>query len=168
MIRKIRLALCLALLFVLQVTVAHRFAYGILRPDLLCLAAAFLALEADFGGALWGALTVGLLRDMGSCGRLGASALTLLPLSGAMSFVKDRLMRESAWADLALTFAYVAACGLMDAVGAWAFTAGASLAELVPRAFGQALFSAALSPLLFTALTWAGIVARAAESPDVA
>jgi len=166
MIRKGRLALCVAVLFLLQVTVAHRFAHGALRADLLSLAAAFLALEADFEGALWGAFVLGFARDLGSCGRLGAGALTLVPLSAALALLKDRLVRESAWTDLALTFTYVMACGLAGAVGAWAFTTGGRLSELLPGAFGQAVFSAALSPLLFAALTAVGLVETTSGSLD--
>ena len=153
MMRKMRFILCVAVLFLLQVTVVPRFSYPPCGgPDLLLLAAAFLALEADFATALWGAFTLGLLKDLGSAAPLGVGPLLLVPTCAALNLLKDHLVRESAWTDLALTFAYVLACGMVHALAMAAFTAGGA-AQLVPRALGQAAFTTALSPLVFLALT---------------
>ena len=162
MVRKVRFILCVAVLFLLQVTVVHRFTHRFLRPDLLCLAVIFLALEANFASALWGAFALGLLRDLGSCGRIGAGALLFLPPTAALLIVRDRLVRESPWTDLALTFAYVLACGLLSALTVSAFTSGGHLGQLTARAFGQAAFTTALSPLFFVAFANLGLVDRSA------
>jgi rod shape-determining protein MreD len=158
MIRRFRFALCAVVLFVVQTALVHRFTYGIMRPDLLCAAAVYLALEAGFTEALWGALLLGLLRDLGSCGRLGASAL-LFPLAAAgLQSVKGHLVRESFLTDLALTFACVLLYGVADAVATAALTSGPQLGDLLPRAIGQAVFTTALSPLLFAALARVAVV----------
>jgi rod shape-determining protein MreD len=158
MIRKGRLVLCVAVLFLLQVTVVHRFTHAFLRPDLLFLAAAFLALEADFTGALWSAFALGLLRDLGSGGRIGASAIVLVAASAVLVTVRRRLMRESFWPDMVLTFAYVLACGVVSALAVWALSEAGQLRELLARAAGQAAFTTALSPLVFVAFSKLGLV----------
>jgi rod shape-determining protein MreD len=168
MVRKVRLVLCVAALFLLQATVVHRFSVGALRPDLLYLGASFLALEADFTGALWGAFGIGLLSDLGSCGRLGASTLLLVPASALLAVLRRHLMRDSAWTDLVLTFAYVLAVGLVSAAFVAAFTPGGRIAQLALRALGQAAFTAALSPLVFAALTAVGVVDKSSPTLDFA
>lgn len=168
MIRKVRFALCVAVLFLLQVTVMHRFTYGILRPDLLYLAVIFLALEADFAGAVVGAFAIGLLRDLGSSGSLGASAVLFLPASAALVLIRGHLLRESFLTDMVLTFFYVLACDLASALGVGAFTTGGRIAELAPLAFGQALFTAALSPLVFAAFARMRLVDRSSGALDAA
>lgn len=168
MVRKVRLVLCVAVLFLLQATVVHRFSVGPFRPDLLYLAAVFLALEADYPGALWGAFGIGLLSDLGSCGRLGAGPLLLVPASALLVVLRRYLMRESAWTDLVLTFAYVLAVGLVSAAFVAAFTPGGRIGELTLRALGQAVFTTALSPLVFAALTAVGVVDKSSASLDAA
>jgi len=129
-IRKLRLITSVALLFLLQATVVHRFSYRFLRPDLLLLAAAYLALEADFPGALWGSLAIGLLRDLASGGPLGATPLVLVPACAGLVLLREHLLRESFWTDLAA------------------------------QAAGQTAFTAALAPLVIPALGAAGVVDR--------
>ena len=150
MLRKGRLVACIAALFLAQVTVVPRFSYRWLHPDLLLLGAAFLALEARFKAALWGALAIGLLRDVGSCALPGLTPLLLVPASAGLYALRERLVRESAWTDLLLTFAYTLGFGAAYAA-ATALLAGGSAAHLARRALGQAIFTTALSPLLFLA-----------------
>ena len=45
------------------------------RSNMDYILVAYLALEASRKGALWGALGIGILRDLASCGRLGGSAV---------------------------------------------------------------------------------------------
>ena len=160
MIRPGRFILCVALAFLLQTTVVHRFAYGPLRPDLLLLVAAFAGLEAGPRGALLSAFCLGLLRDLGSAGPLGASALFMVPAAGVLAILRGHLLRDSPWTDLALTFAFVLVVGLAGALLTWLVSAGGALGALLPRAVGQAAFTTALSPLAFAALAWAGMVEK--------
>jgi len=164
MVRKARLLLCMAVLFLLQTALVHRFESGPVRVDLLMLAAAFLALEADYAPALWGALALGLLRDLGSCGRLGASALVLVPASAALLFVRARLVRDSFWTDLALTFAYLLVCGAAYSLGTALVAPAVPLRAMLLGAAARAAFTTALSPLVFGALTRLGVVAPSAEA----
>jgi len=158
MIRKGRFAACAAVLFLLQSAVVHRFSHGPLRPDLLWAAAAFLGLEARFGPALWGAFALGLLRDLGSCGTLGAGPLVFVPAVAGLALLQDRLLRESPWTDLALVLLSTLAVGAASALGTWAFSQGGHLGPLAAGAAGQAAFTTALSPLLFAALVHLGVV----------
>jgi rod shape-determining protein MreD len=138
----------------------HRFSHRFLRPDLVLLLVVFLALEAPPPHALWAALVLGLLRDLGSAGRLGASALVLLPATALLAAATRRLVRESPLVDAALTLAFVAGCGAALAVGTALLSPGADLGPLLARAGGQAAFTAALSPLAFAALAGARLVER--------
>jgi rod shape-determining protein MreD len=162
MLRTGRLIIGLAVLFLLQTSVVHRFTYDWLRPDLLVLAAVFLALEASHRGALCGAFAVGLLRDLGSCGRIGAGALLLVAASAAVFALRDYLI-QAAWTDLAMTFAYVLAVGTVAALATGASAVGPQLPALLGRALGQAVFTTALCPLVFVALHRLGVVT---ETPD--
>jgi rod shape-determining protein MreD len=168
MIRKMRFSLCVAVLFLLQATLVHRFTHRFLRPDLLYLAVIFLGLEARFSGAVGGAFAVGVLRDLGSCGRLGAGPLLLVPATALLVAARDRLVRESVLTDVALTFAFVLGCGLVSALGTWIASRGGALEELLWRAFGQAAFTTVLSPLLFAAFLKAGLVEGTSVSLDAA
>ncbi len=157
MIRKGRLAACIAVLVLLQLSVAPRFSYRFLRPDLLLLAAAFVALEADFAAAVWAAFVLGLLRDLGSAGPVGAGPLLMVPAAAGLNALKQQLVRDSLWTDLGLTGAYVAVVGLLYGTGTALLTAG-RLSELVRAALGQAAFTTALAPLLFPLLDRTGII----------
>ena len=167
MVRTGRLVFAALLLFLIQVTVAHRFSHGPLRPDLLCALAAFLALEADARGALLGAFALGLLTDLGSVGRMGVSALTLVAVSAGLLALRGRLVRETAWVDLLLTFLYVLAWGLLTAGAVWLQLWGARLGELAARAAGQAAFTTALAPLLYAAFWKAGLVRRRSAAREI-
>lgn len=160
MIRKSRLVLCIAVLFLLQAAVVHRFSYHFLQPDLLLLAAAYLALEADFRGALWSAFAIGLLRDLGSSGRMGGSALLLVPVCAALVVLREHLMRESFLTDLALAVLFVLTFSIGEAVLSFLFVPGAGLHELLVQALGRAVFSAALTPMLYAAFGALGLVDR--------
>jgi rod shape-determining protein MreD len=162
-----RFAVVALLLFLVQATVIHRFSYGPLRPDLLCALAAFLALEGDVRGALVGAVVLGMLTDLGSVGRLGVSALALVAVSAGLLALRDRLVRETAWVDLVLTFLYVLAWGLAAAGGTWLQEPGARLGGLAARALGQAAFTTALAPLLYAAFWKAGIVRKRSAAFDI-
>jgi rod shape-determining protein MreD len=159
-VRTGRLVVAALLIYLLQTTVVHRFSYGPLRPDLLCALAAFLALEADARGALIGAALIGLLEDLGSVGRLGVSALVLVAATAGLLALRARLVRETAWMDLLLTFLYVLAFGLVAGGAVWLQLPEARFGELVGDAAGQAAFTAALAPLLFPVICRTGLVRR--------
>jgi rod shape-determining protein MreD len=160
MVRRTRLVACAAVLFLLQATVAHRFSYGALRPDLLALLVIYLGLEADFAPALIGAFALGVLRDVGSLTPIGLSALLYLPATGALLAVRERLFREHALMDMVFAFCFVLACGTVHALGAALLLPSAQAGPLAARALGQAVYTAALSPLFFVACTAVGIVDR--------
>ena len=168
MIRKGRLIICVAVLFVLQATLAHRFSQRFLRVDLLYVVVVYLALEADFKGALWSAFLVGLLRDLGSCGRLGASALLFVAATWGTLWLRSYLVRESIWTDLVLVFAYVLLCELAYGLGTAALIPAAQAADLLPRALGQAIFTTAISPLLFAGFIKGRVVDKSLEALDAA
>jgi len=149
-----------AVLFLLQVAVAHRFFYSSVRFDLLYLIAVFIALEAGVRDALWSALWIGLLRDLASVGRLGSSAVLLVLAAAGVLLIRDRVFRESAVMDAAFVFAVVFLCALCDAV--WLGLAGheAAWGTLAGRATGQAAVTAALSPVFFVFFEWIGLVER--------
>jgi rod shape-determining protein MreD len=167
-VRTGRLIVAALLLFFAQVTVVHRFSLGPLRPDLLCALAAFLALEAEPRSALIGAFALGLLADLGSVGKMGFSALALGAVSAALLAVRGRLVRETAWVDLLLTFLYVLAWGIAAAGGVWLQEPGARLGALLSRAAGQAAFTTALAPLLFVAFWKAGLVRKRSAAAETA
>ena len=164
MIRRTRFIMCAAVVFLVQTTVVHRFTHGPLRPDLLLLLAAFVALEADAPAALVCAFCLGLLRDLGSVGPLGASSLVLVPATGVLVMLRSHLLRDSPWTDLVLTFGYVLGVGLVGGLIACLPSAAGELSALPARAGGQAAFTTALSPLVFALLARLGIVRR----PDTA
>jgi rod shape-determining protein MreD len=167
MVRKVRLALCVAVLFLLQAALVPRFSYGVLRPDLLVLVAAFLALEADYRGALWSVFAIGLLRDLGSIGRLGGSGLLLVPACAGLVLLREHLVRESFLTDLVLAGLFVLAFSVGEAALSDLFVSGAGLRVLLTQALGQAAFTAALAPLLFAAFEGVGIVDRS-SAPGLA
>ena len=151
---------CTILLFLLQVSVSHRFSYGSLRFDMLYLLAAYLALEASPRGALWSALLIGVLRDLASCGRVGGSAVPLVLATIGMVFIRDRIYREHVLMDILLVFALVAFCGLMRAAGMALLARSAEWGTLAAGAIGQAFVTALLSPVLFFFFERAGLIDR--------
>jgi rod shape-determining protein MreD len=159
---RVRLAASVAVLFLLQAAVAPRFTHLHFRPDLLLLVSAFVALEGSFQAAAWTALCVGLLRDLGSAGPLGLTPLVLVPATVGLYGAREHLVRGRLAVDLALTFAYVFACGLAMSA---AQKAGAGT-RFGPAgvAFGQALVSTAVAPMLFVVLRNARVAARQEQS----
>ena len=139
MIRRFRFVLLAAALFLIQTALVHRFTHRFLRPDVLCVAAVYLALEAHFRDALWGGFVLA---------------------TGGLLFLRDRLMRDSFLTDLILTFAYVLFCGVVHALATAAVTTGPQSAALLERAFGQAAFTTAVGPLFFATFAKLGVVDR--------
>jgi len=147
-------------MFLLQATVAHRFSYGILRFDLLYLLAAYVALEANPRGALVSALLIGLLRDMGSTGAMGANALIMALAAWGLTAVRSHVARELILADAMLVFLFALFCGGVEAGGIALFNGSAQWGSLMGQAFGQAALTAVLCPLLFAAYRRIGLVDR--------
>lgn len=168
MVRTGRLVITALLLYLVQGAVVHRFSLGPLRPDLLCALGAFLALEADARRALVGALALGLLVDLGSVGRLGVSALALGAATAGLLALRGRVVRETAWTDMLLTFLYALGYGLLSAAAVRLDEPAARLGELGARVAGQAAFTTALAPLLFIAFWKAGLVRKRSGVLDVA
>lgn len=156
-IRKARLVGCAGAVFLLQTAVLHRFSPGWGRPDLICLLAAFLALEATPAGALWSGLGLGLVRDLGSGGPLGGSALALLPVVALMLLVRDRPYR-GAGMDVALALGFVLGFSVLEAAGALIHAPAAGPAHLLRVAVGQSLLSAAVAFPLFFLFQHIGVV----------
>jgi len=138
-----------AVLFLLQVTVAHRFSTESLRFDLLYLLAAYLALEARPEAALVCACAIGILRDLGSGGRLGASAVVMVLGAAGLLVLRDRIYREKIVTDVVLVFGFVLFCGTLRAGGVALASASAGWFALMQYALGQAALTAALAPLFF-------------------
>ncbi|MFW6189925.1 MAG: rod shape-determining protein MreD [Planctomycetota bacterium] len=159
MIRKARFAACLVVLFLLQTTVAHRFSLRFVRVDLLFAFGAYVALTAEHRPALLAAIALGLARDFGSAGGLGASALVMVGATAAVVPLREGLVRESPWVDIGLMLLFVAACSAGDAL-LNGLVAGASAGWLLRLAAGQAAFTAAVTPLLSAALSALGVVAE--------
>ena len=159
-IRKGRLILCAIVLFLIQVAIAHRLTYRFVRFDLLYLLAAFLALEGSEDGALWSALGIGLLRDLGSSGRLGGSAVLLLLGVAGLVHVRDRIFRETVVTDMLLAFLLVLFCGVGHAMGVALFGRYVQWGMLLVRALGQALITASLYPLLSLVCERIGLLER--------
>jgi len=145
-IRKGRLIACALVLFLIQGAVAHRLSGAFLRFDLLYLLAAFLALEAGEKGALWSALGIGVLRDLGSTGRLGGSAVLLVVAAAALVHLRNRIYREGFVTDVLLVFVFVLFCGMGHAAGTALAGRYAQWGPLLARALGQALITGVLYP----------------------
>jgi rod shape-determining protein MreD len=145
-IRKGRLIVCALVLFLIQGAVAHRLSGAFLRFDLLYLLAAFLALEAGEKGALWSALGIGVLRDLGSTGHLGGSAVLLVVATAALLHFRNRIYREAFVTDALLVFTFVLFCGLGHAAGTALVGRYAQWGPLLTRALGQALLTGLLYP----------------------
>jgi len=156
---------CALALLLIQVAVAHRLSYGILRFDLLYLLAAYMALEASPRGALGSALFIGLLRDMGSTGPVGAGAVVVVLGVGATLWLRGRVYREMVLTDVVLVFLFVLLCGGLEATGLALLYASAQWGALMGCAFGQAVLTAALCPLMFAAYRRAGVLERHGASP---
>ena len=160
-LRTVRLVLCALVLFLLQVTISHRLTYGILHADLLYVLAAFLALEASEEAALWSALGIGLLRDLGSSGRLGGSAVLLVLGAAGLLHVRDRIFREVFVTDMVLVFAFALFCGAGHATGLAVAGRYAQWGALLAGALGQALVTAVLYPVFAFLFERAALLDRA-------
>lgn len=164
MIRRVRFSICLLALYLLQVAVAPRFSYGPLRIDLLTLLAAFLALEANFTGAVVGVFVVGLVRDLGAEGRLGGSALLFLLTLPPLWMLREFLLRENPLTDWLLTAGWVAAIALVTGLVKALVTPHPQAGPLLVATGGQALMTALVAPLVFVLLHKAGITATDAHA----
>lgn len=158
MVRRLRLAVCIAVVYLLQACVMHRFSYGFLRVDLLALLAVFVALEADFRPALRTVFVIGLLRDMGTLGRIGASPLLFVPAAAALMVAREYILRETLWTDMTMTFLWLLAVSVPPALARGAFIEGPQLLSMLKAALGTALCTAIIAPLVFMFLHRAGIV----------
>jgi rod shape-determining protein MreD len=143
--------------FVLQSAVVHRLCPGWGRPDLICLLAAFIALEATAPGAFWSGLALGILRDLGSAAPLGSGALAMLPAVALLLGVRDRFYETHA-VDVGLALVFVLTFSVLEAAGAMIHSPGAPFATLSVVALGQSLFSAALAFPVFVLLRKTGVV----------
>lgn len=159
-IRKGRLIACAAVCFLIQVTILHRLTYGILSVDLICILAVFLALEASESGALWSALGLGLLRDMGTSGRIGGSSVLLVLGAAGLVRVRDRIFRETPLPDMLLAFLFALFCGGGHAMAAVLAERYADWQALLSQAFGQAVVTAALYPFIALICDRIGLLQR--------
>ena len=148
------------MLFLVQVAIAHRFRYRLVSFDLLYILAAYLALEASRKGALWGALGIGILRDLASCGRLGGSAVILVVGTAGILSMRDRVYRETVAMDLLLVFAFLLFCGFSEVALVVLAASDADKGVLAGRALGQALLTTALTPLFFLLYERIGLIER--------
>ncbi|MDP6107905.1 MAG: rod shape-determining protein MreD [Candidatus Brocadiia bacterium] len=160
MLRRGRLVACALVLLVLQGAVMHRFSYGALRLDLLLLLSAYLALEAAEKPALVCALLVGVLRDMASAGRPGQSAILLVLAATGVVLVRDKVYRQWMIMQALFVFTFVLCFGLGEAAGTFALVRGARPGTLLAGAFGQALLTAAATPVAFLAFGRIGLLRR--------
>jgi rod shape-determining protein MreD len=165
MVRKVRLAICVLTLFVCQTAIVQRFSVHHIRPDLLLLLAAYVGLEADYRHALPATFLVGLIRDLGTCGRIGASPLLLVPLCAGLIATRDHVLRESFWTDLVLATIFYCAFSVGEALLNILLISQASVRTLAVQGAGQTALTAALTPLLFAMLASIGITR---PSPDAA
>ena len=152
MIRRFRFGICLLGVYLLQVCLAPRFSYGVLRIDLLMLLAAFLALEAGFTGAVAGVFVVGLVRDLGAGGHLGGSALLFLLTVPPLLVLREYLLRENPLTDWILTAGWLAVTAVLIALTKALFTPGPQAGPLLTATAGQALMTALVAPLVFVLL----------------
>jgi len=157
-IRPVRFILCATVVFLLQVSVAHRFSYGMLRLDLLYLLCAFLALQVTARGALWSALLLGVLRDLASSGRLGASALVMVLVTSGLLGLRDYFYRDRIVINVVLVLLFVLFCGAGEAAVVALADHAARWGYLLRCALGQAVLTALLSPVLFFFLDLVGLV----------
>jgi len=158
-IRRGRLVLCTLVLLVAQGAVVHRFGVGVLRLDLLLLAAAYLALEAPARPALFWALALGLLRDACSLGRPGAGAFAFAAAAGLVVLARDCVQRDWLAVRLALALAFGLVVGLSQAAGTWLVLRG-DPGALLGGAVGQAALSALCAGPVFCLFDAIGIVER--------
>ncbi len=143
---------------IVQQSLMHRFSHGYISFDLIALTAAFVAFHMTGKGGLWAVLFLGVLRDLGSTGRLGAGALCFLPAVLLMWALKERFFRRTMVSGISFAFLFMLASGALYAAGMIAFSpAGASYRYLY-HAAASATFTAILVPLFFVCFRLAGII----------
>lgn len=144
--------------FTLQQSLMHRFSAGHIGFDLIALLAAFVALAATAKSALWAGLFLGMLRDFGSTGRLGASALAILPAVMLVWALKERFHRATLVSDVTLTFLFILCFGFLHAAGMLVFSSRGVSAAYLNHAAGRAAFTCLLAPPFFALFRLAGII----------
>lgn len=135
----------------------HRFSYAYIGFDLLLLLAAFMAINASWRGALWSSFFLGVLRDLGSVGRLGSGALALLLPVLLIGIVRERYYRDVMLSDILFSFVFLFSFGVIYSIPVLFLSRGASVAYLAHAACRSA-FSVLLVPPFFGMLHMAGIV----------
>ena len=157
--RKFRFILLAFAVSVLQQSLMHRFSYGYLGIDLIGLLAAFAALSTTAGSALWAGLFLGLLRDLGSIGRLGASALSILPAVMLVRALKERFHRRNLISDITLTFLFLLCSGILYRLGlAVAASGGPIYSSWLGYALGNAALTVLLVPPFFALFRISGVI----------
>ncbi len=158
-IKTVRLIAAAAAVAVLQSCLMHRFSYACISFDLIALLAVFLALNTTAAGTLWWVLGLGLLRDLGSTGRMGLSAVSFLPAVLLVWALKERFDRTSPVSETSVSFLFLLGSGILYAAGTLLLCGGAA-SGLFCHAAGRAAFSAILAPPLFALFRFAGIIER--------
>jgi len=141
----------------LQQVLAHRYGLGYARLDLIALFGAFIAISAPASAALWSGLFLGVLRDMSSIGRLGTSALSIIPAVLLVAALKERLYRRSFILDIAFAFLFMLCFGAVYATGMVIFSTGVTY-RFFYYAVVQSAYTAILVPPFFGLFRLAGIV----------
>ncbi len=156
-IRILRLIAAAFAVSVLQQSLMHRYSYGYISFDLIALLAAFLSINVTDRNTLWAVTGLGLLRDLGSAGRLGLSAISFLPALLLVWALKERFDRTTMVSELSLSFLFLLCAGMVYASGTLLLTPGITL-SFFGHAVGRAFFSMLLAPPLFALFTIAGII----------
>ncbi len=158
-IRKVRLVSVALVLFLVQAAVINRFSVAWGKPALLCLLAAFLSLYAPMPDLMWGVLGLGILRDCGTGGEFGISALAVLPATAVVISLRGRFFRGGAM-DVALALIFMLVFSLVEATGVILFAGVSPIWALGGIAIGQSLLSAILAFPFFFFAECVGIVGR--------
>ncbi len=137
----------------LQTTLIPRLALFGAVPDLFLLLVLFVGLRRG-GPERWkSAWAIGLGRDLISYGRVGFYCLIFLLAGLAMSRLREHVFTEHPFTQIAIVFFSGLAVG--GARLAWeASSAGAHLDKAISGLMAFALYSAAVSPLVFGLLRW--------------
>lgn len=143
-IRKTRLAIIALTMMIFQVSIINRFALDWGKPDLLCLLGAFLVLYGPIPDLMWGLLAIGLLRDFGSGGQFGMSALAMLPAGAVTLCFRDRFYRGGSM-DVVLCFLFMVVFSFVEGTGILVFEDAPSAIMIARVGLGQSLFTVALS-----------------------
>ena len=110
---RIRTAVCLVALLLLQTAFVHRISYRFIQFDLLGIFAAYMALEARFESSLSWALAAGLGKSLLSLEPLGLSGLLYIIAVFAICGIRGSLVRENPLVNVMLVFLFL----LFPAVG---------------------------------------------------